>query len=103
VKLVLRRSELTEVDATMQVLGELPNLAILRLKTKPFGLGGRVSLPVRDPPETGKISRSRNYPGLETARISRKISPKFKFFKKICMNGNRCIPSGNRRFPTGFR
>jgi len=63
----------------------------------------RVSLPVRDPPETGKISGSRNYPGLETARIFRKISPKFKIFKKICMNGNRCIPSGNRRFPTGFR
>lgn len=31
VKLVLGNTNLTEVDATMQILGELPNLAILRL------------------------------------------------------------------------
>lgn len=37
VKLKLFRTWLAEVDGTMQVLGKLPNLAILRLLSKSFG------------------------------------------------------------------
>lgn len=36
VKLKLVRTRLTETDATMQVLGKLPNLAILRLRDRSF-------------------------------------------------------------------
>jgi len=36
VKLKLSRTRLTEVDGTIQVLGKLPNLAILRLRYKSF-------------------------------------------------------------------
>ncbi|OEL26757.1 hypothetical protein BAE44_0012224, partial [Dichanthelium oligosanthes] len=38
-KLVLEGTELTDVDATMRVLGKLPNLAILRLRWDPFKCG----------------------------------------------------------------
>ncbi|KAJ1269411.1 hypothetical protein BS78_07G209400, partial [Paspalum vaginatum] len=40
VKLVLRGTKLTEVDDTIQVLGKLPNLAILRLRGKSLLMGG---------------------------------------------------------------
>jgi hypothetical protein len=36
VKLKLKESKLSELDATIRVLGKLPNLAILRLKRNPF-------------------------------------------------------------------
>lgn len=35
-KLKLKESKLSELDATIRVLGKLPNLAILRLKRNPF-------------------------------------------------------------------
>ncbi|WVZ91899.1 hypothetical protein U9M48_038012 [Paspalum notatum var. saurae] len=40
VKLVLEETRLMEVDGTMQVLGKLPNLAILRLRLEPLLMGG---------------------------------------------------------------
>lgn len=44
VKLVLENTILREVDATMQVLGKLPNLAILRLVLHPFNEGEELRL-----------------------------------------------------------
>jgi hypothetical protein len=44
VKLVLLRTSLTEVDATVEVLGKLPNLGILRLLWLSFNVGEELHL-----------------------------------------------------------
>jgi Leucine-rich repeat (LRR) protein len=98
VKLKLELTELTELDGSIQVLGKLPNLAILRLLYDSFEAEQPCHLSCRRAafPSLTALEIAGRYAGIESVLFEEGTAPKLELLLStgvISFSGLACLPS----------